>query len=294
MNSGTEVGAPRSFLEFRSPEVRDLAKKTQVALVFVAQTAQAGLHLPVGSRYFLAEEIGRRIVRRLAVNGHTAIVGAVLPFGHSGYNAGYPGVIQLSPETLATVIVEIGECLAGQGFNNLVILSNAGGNPPSIKLALHRLAALNNVRAFFLDLQRVRPLATRGCLESAHPEHDSHAGESETSCMLAIAPHLVDMARAECWYPDPNDDRHKLPFEGLPFHDRQLALGVADNRGWIGPSGIIGDATRATAQKGHFILDNYARLMADHIRKWVFEEPAEVARRGRSADDLRLPIEAPN
>ena len=283
MNSETERGAPRSFLELRSPEVRDLAKRTQTALLFVTQTAQAGLHLPVGSRYFMAEEIGRRIVRRLAADGHTAIVGAVLPFGHSGYNAGYPGVIQLSPETLATVIFEVGECLVGQGFNNLIILANGGGNPPSVKLALHRLASLSSVRAFFLDLQRVRPLASRGVLEGAHPEHDSHAGESETSCMLAIAPHLVDMASAECWYPDPNDDRHQLPFEGLPFHDRQLALGVSDNRGWIGPGGVIGDATRATAEKGHRILENYANLMADHIRKWVFEEPAEIAGRGRGS-----------
>lgn len=272
---------PRSFLELRSPEVRELVDKTQVALIFVTQTAQAGLHLPVGSRYFMAEEIGRRIVQRLARAGHSAIVGAVLPFGHSGYNAGYPGVIQFSPETLATVIFEVSECLVSQGFKNLVIFSNCGGNPPSIKLALHRLATLANVRTFFLDLQRVRPLASRGLLEGAHPEHDSHAGESETSCMLAIAPHLVDMSSAGCWYPDPKDDRHHLSFEGLPFHDRQLALGVADNRGWIGPGGIIGDATKGSAEKGNRILNNYANLMADHIKKWVFVEPAEVAQEGR-------------
>lgn len=278
----SERGAPHWFLELRSPEVRDLAQKTEVALLFVTQTAQAGPHLPVGSRYFIAEEVGRRIVSRLYAHGHTAIVGAVLPYGHSGYNACFPGVIQLSPETLASVIVEIGICLADQGFNKLVILSNAGGNPPAIMLALHRLSTLPRVRTFFLDLQKTRSLACRGILEGARPDQDSHAGEWETSCMLAIAPHLVEMAKAECWYPDPNDDRHQLPFEGLPFHDRQLALGVRDNRGWIGSSGIIGDATKASAEKGQRILDNMADLMAGHIRKWVFEEPFDIAQSGRT------------
>jgi len=285
MNSRANKAALRSFLELRSPEVRDLARQTEVALIFVTQTAQAGRHLPVGSRYFIAEEIGRRIVARLAADGHKAIVGAVLPFGYSVYNACFPGVIQLSPDTLATVVAEVGESLARQGFRKLVILSNAGGNPPAIKLALHRLAVQGKTRAFFLDLQRARRQAMKGLLEGAHPEHDSHAGEWETSCMLAIAPHLVDMDQAECWYWDPNDDRHRLLFEGLSFHDRQMALGVEDDRGWIGPGGTVGDATKATAEKGHRILDNYARIMAGHIRKWVFEMPLEVAQYGRTAPD---------
>lgn len=285
MSSRAAQTTSRTFMELRSPEIRDLAGRTDVALVFVTQTAQAGPHLPVGSRYFIAEEIGRRIVDRLAAAGHTAVVGAVLPFGYSVFNACFPGVIQLTPDTLATVIAEVGESLAQQGFRKLVILSNAGGNPPAIKVALHRLAARGDIRTFFLDLQRARLQAMKGLLSGARPEQDSHAGEWETSCMLAIAPHLVDMSCAECWYWDPNDDRHRLLLEGLSFHDRQLALGVEDDRGWIGPGGTVGDATKATAEKGRRILDNYASLMADHIRKWVFEEPLKVAQYGQNPPD---------
>ena len=278
MSSSDKQAPPRTFLELRAPEIRALATKTDVALIFVTQTAQAGPHLPVGSRYFIACEIGRRIIDRLAADGHAAIVGAVLPFGYSVYNACFPGVIQLTPETLAAVVAEVGESLARQGFRKLVILSNAGGNPPAIKLALHRLSAQSHIRAFFLDLQRARLQAMKGLLEGAHPEHDSHAGEWETSCMLAIAPELVDMSRAECWHWDPHDERHRLTLEGLSFHDRQLALGVKDDRGWIGPGGTVGDATKATAKKGHRILDNYASLFAGHIKKWVIESPVDIPR----------------
>ena len=261
----------RTFLELRAPEVSDLSKKTEVALIFVTQTAQAGPHLPVGSRYFLAQEIGKRIVERLAADGYAAIVGAVLPFGYSVYNACFPGVIQLSPETLTSVITDVGESLAQQGFRKLVILSNAGGNPPSIKTALHRLQNLEGVRVYFLDLQRSRLQAMKGLLSGAHPQHDSHAGEWETSCLLAIAPELVDMSKAECWFWDPRDERHNLELEGLGFHDRQLAVGAKDDRGWIGPGGTVGDATKATAEKGNKILDNYALIFSKHIKRWVFE-----------------------
>jgi creatinine amidohydrolase len=273
--------AVRTFMEMRAPEIAALAKRTDVALIFVTQTAQAGPHLPVGSRYFLATEIGRRIVARLAEHGHEAVIGAVLPYGHSVYNACFPGVIHHTPATLATVIAEVGRSLAQQGFRRLVILSNGGGNPPSVKFALHELAERDGLRVFFLDIQRAKQQANRGLLEGAHPQHDSHAGEWETSCLLAIAPSLVDMASAECWWWKDDDERHRLELEGLSFHDRQLALGAKDDRGWIGPGGTVGDATKATAAKGRKILDNYARLFADHIRKWVFESPAPGARTKR-------------
>lgn len=272
----------RTFMERRAPEIAALAKRTDVALIFVTQTAQAGPHLPVGSRVYLATEIGRRIVARLAATGHEAIVGAVLPYGHSVFNACFPGVIHLTPQTLATVVTEVGMSLAQQGFRRLVILSNAGGNPPSIKFAMHHLQEQEGVKVFFLDLQRARLQAMKGLIEGRYPQHDSHAGEWETSCLLAIAPELVDMSQARCWFWNADDERHRLELDGLSFHDRQLALGAKDDRGWIGPGGNVGDSTRATAAKGRKILDNYARLFADHIRKWVFATPPRAKRRPSS------------
>ena len=271
---------PPSFMELSAPDVRRVAEQTEVALVAVTQTAQTGPHLPVGSRYYIGEEIGRRVVRRLAADGYTAVLGAVLPFGHSEFNATFPGCIQLEPETLAQIIVEVSRCLHREGFKRVVLMSNAGGNQPSIKLAVHRLAQVPDLRVFFMDLQMVRPLALRGVLEGARPRSDNHGGEWETSCMLAIAPHLVDMSRAGCSYPDEADERNHLPFEGIGQHDRQLALGVQHNDGWTSPTGIIGDSTRGTAEKGHRILDNFADLVAGHIRKWVFDLPREAAQYG--------------
>ena len=92
------------------------------------------------------------------------------------------------------------------------------------------------------------------------------------------------MSQAVCWFWDENDERHRLELEGLSFHERQLALGAQDDRGWIGPRGNVGDSTKASAAKGRKILDNYARLFANHIRKWVFGAPAEGKRAARRPD----------
>ncbi|MCC7483710.1 MAG: creatininase family protein [Burkholderiales bacterium] len=280
-NSPGRVPA-RTFMEMRAPEIAALARRTEVALIFVTQTAQAGPHLPVGSRYYLATEIGRRIVERLAAEDCEAVVGAVLPYGHSVFNACFPGVIHLTPATLAAVITEVGLSLARQGFRRLVILSNAGGNPPSVRFAIDNLSEREDIHVHFLDIQRARQQAARGLLEGAYPQHDSHAGEWETSCLLAIVPELVDMSKARCWFWDERDERHRLELEGLAFHDRQLALGAKDDRGWVGPAGNVGDSTKATAAKGEQILDNYARLFAEHIRKWVFKAPARGRRKPRA------------
>jgi creatinine amidohydrolase len=251
----------------------------------ITQTAQTGPHLPVGSRYYIGEEIGRRAVRRLADDGYAAVLGAVLPFGHSEFNATYPGCIQLEPETLTQVIVEVARSLQRQGFRRIVLTSNAGGNPPAIKIAVHRLAQDPGLRVFYLDLQMMRPLAVRDVLQCARPRNDNHGGEWETSCILAIAPHLVDMSKAGCGYPDEADERNQLPFENINQHDRQLALGVEHNDGWTSPDGTIGDSTLGTAEKGHRILDNFADLIAGHIRTWVFDQPREAAQYGVKRDN---------
>src|SRR5260370_41882707 len=97
----------------------------------VTQRGQAGHHLPGGARYLIGQEIARRVVRRLVLRGCPSVIGAVLPFGFSGYNATYPGCIQLSPTTLTQVVVEVGECLAREGFTPLLPMSDGGGNSPS-------------------------------------------------------------------------------------------------------------------------------------------------------------------
>jgi creatinine amidohydrolase len=89
-----------------------------------------------------------------------------------------------------------------------------------------------------------------------------HGGNDETSIMLHLAPHLVDMDAATRNVPD-----HLAA-------NRYVRFGGAVGFGWLsddfGPDGHIGDPTPATAQRGE-------QLVAQAVDAFC-EALAEVAR----------------
>jgi creatinine amidohydrolase len=80
----------------------------------------------------------------------------------------------------------------------------------------------------------------------------SHADELETSIMLALDPSRVDMTKAVREYG--------------PGRAPRGAFSPSSEGARPSPSGIYGDATLATAAKGHALLDGYTRVMLDQIR----------------------------
>ena len=134
----------------------------------------------------------------------------------------------------AEEIRDIAESLEGWGIKALFVLSGHGSNPQPVKHAIrelihekHRIRVLN---ALYLGLETMLAEA-----DSPRWASDLHAEEIETSLMLAIAPELVHMDRAVADYPPvPPDYGHS-----------ELSMGH------IMRSGVFGDPTRATAEKGH-------------------------------------------
>jgi creatinine amidohydrolase len=86
-----------------------------------------------------------------------------------------------------------------------------------------------------------------------------HAGEWETSVMLAIAPDTVQMDRAICHYPAFLEDPGKLRPENAPATHSWVTRDIA-------PDGVMGDATKATAEKGRRWLDTALDQLAAQIR----------------------------
>jgi creatinine amidohydrolase len=86
-----------------------------------------------------------------------------------------------------------------------------------------------------------------------------HAGEAETSIMLALAPELV------------REDRYEPELPALRSSLRRLSLKGAASFGWLtrdlSASGTIGDPRAATAQKGRAILDAEAALVVELIEE---------------------------
>jgi creatinine amidohydrolase len=261
---------PRSLSEMAWPEVADILAQTDVVLIPVGQIAQHGRHLPLNTDVIQAEEVCRRIVARLSALGSTILLGPTVPFGHSPTHYQFPGYISLRPETFTQVVYDVIASLARQQFRRFVIMNVGGGNWAGVENAAFHAHADLSVEVFLLGWFEMAPI-WGPMLETHRPglgEHDGHAGELETSCILAAAPGLVATDRLERFHSPLYQEIDLLPFANMNMNERCRAIGCWD-LSRISPSGMWGDATAASAEKGNRIYDAVTDVVAQHILKYV-------------------------
>lgn len=197
-------------------------------LVPLGATEQHGPHLPIGTDARIAVAIAER-----AAFSTGAVVAPVLPYGSSGEHAGFPGTISIGADALRHVIVELVRS-ASTTFGKLVFVNGHGGNHGPLT------AAVDQMRHEGHDVIAWWP---------AIPGGDAHAGRTETSLMLAIAPEAVRLERAEAGNPAPLAELFAV----------LSSSGVAA----VSPNGVLGDPAGATAQQGEALL---ADLVAQLVR----------------------------
>lgn len=261
----------RSIVEMNWIEVDDLRKQTNTVLIPVGQIAQHGRHLPLNTDVLQAEEACKRAVAKLRVRGKVVVLGPTIPFGHSPTHSQFPGHISLQPETLTNVILDVVGSLAQQGFERFVFFNVGGGNWGGLQNALFHLHNGRKVKVYLLswfEMGRIwGPI-----LETHRPlqgKHDGHAGELETSCVLAVAPHLVVIEALERFHSPVYSELLQLPFENMNMNERCMAIGLWDVAE-ISPSGMWGDATAATREKGERVFEAVAVAIAEHIVSYVW------------------------
>jgi creatinine amidohydrolase/Fe(II)-dependent formamide hydrolase-like protein len=159
-------------------------------------------------------------------------------YGVSYHHEDFSGTLSVSPETLARLVHEVGLCAARCGVTKLVILNGHGGNSP----ALHLGAQMINRDAHIFTCVETGETSDTDIYRMIDTPNDVHAGEIETSTALAVRPELVRMEQAPSMVPR--------------FSSRYLDFTSKRGVGWyahtrrISESGVLGDATRATAEKG--------------------------------------------
>ncbi len=211
---------------------RRIAGGCPAILPIGAAAKQHGFHLPLNADRIQAEWFAARLAARI-----DALIWPTVTYGYYPAFVEYAGSASLSCATFEAVIHEIAAEILGSGCETLFVLNTGISTLTPAERALTRL---DSGKVHHLRLYD-GPRYARAVETVSRQSHGSHADETETSLMLAIAPDLVDMARAEA----SPAITHEMPGRLTPSDTRSPNYSR---------SGSYGDPTLATRAKGEVLL----------------------------------------
>ena len=163
----------------------------EVAVLPLGATEPHNLHLPYGTDTFQVEAIAEQACARAFENGARVVMLPPLPYGTETNQMRFPLAMNLNPSTVAKVITDLVRSLEIHGIRKCVLLNGHGGN--DLKWLLRELHLETTVHLFLCNWFKVA--ADR--YPTLYRDAGDHAGEMETSMILAHRPDLVAMEQAD-------------------------------------------------------------------------------------------------
>lgn len=234
--------------------LRERAAADAIVLLPVASTEQHGPHLATGVDTLLCGEVCRRAARELMGGGTAAVVAPTLWAGLAEHHVAFGGSFSLKVATYHALLRDLCGSILRAGFRRLVVVNGHGGNMSALNALsvelTRELEAPIAVTTYWLLAEE----AIAAILDDQRSV--LHACEAETSMMMAVAADLVDRA--------------KLSEAVGPMAERAGSVLNQPLHRWrsfseITPTGVIGDARRASAEKGEKLLAAAAAALAGRL-----------------------------
>jgi mycofactocin precursor peptide peptidase len=216
------------------PEAAALAVAGAVLAIPVAATEQHGPHLPLSTDTDIAIELCARLA---AARGHV-IVAPPVAYGASGEHRGFAGTLSIGQDALELLVVELCRS-ATETFGRVLLVCTHGGNAGPVRRAERRLRAESRAVLAWLP----------GWLG------DAHAGRTETSLQLALAPARVRLDRAEAG-------------NTRPIAELMPVLRASSVQA-VSPNGVLGDPGGASAAEGGAVLASLTSDLLAALDSWT-------------------------
>ena len=233
-----------------------------VAVLPVAAIEQHGPHLPVSVDTTLVNGVVEASLAHLPADLPVLFM-PTQQVGKSNEHIRFPGTLTLSAQTLIAVWMELGACVARAGFKKLVLLNSHGGQVSVMDIVARDLRTAHDLIVYSTNWYTL-PLgdAVLGMFPPDEHRFGIHAGDMETSMMLALREKYVDMAQARDFKSTAQERAANYPI---------LGNGSSAKLGWqvqdYNAMGAAGNAAIATAAKGQAIIDaaglQLARLLQE-------------------------------
>ena len=251
--------APRSryWADLRTTDFAALDPAKTVAVLPVGATEQHGPHLPLRVDQALVDGIVQAALPLLPAQ----LPVLVLPtqaVGYSPEHSRFRGTLTLPVETVIATWVQIGECVAAAGVRKLLLFNAHGGQVSLLDIVARELRTRAGMLVYGCSWWNL-PLGdgVEGLFSADEHRFGVHAGEIETSLMLALAAHSVDLQQARDFGSTSKQRAAQYPI---------LGNGKSAKLGWhmqdYNAEGAAGNAAAATAEKGRAVLDVAARQLA--------------------------------
>ena len=275
MNSALlPFASPRFWANLKSPDFARLDLNRCIAVLPVAAIEQHGPHLPLNVDATLVDGVIANALPHLPA-GLPVLFLPTQSVGFSPEHTRFAGTLTLKAETILRLWTEVAESVAATGVKKLVLLNSHGGQVGLLDVVARDLRTRLGMLVYSVNSFNLPLLDDQGgsvaAQFSAH-EHrfGIHAGELETSMMLALKPEQVDMARAQNFHSTSQDRAEQFSI---------LGNGRSAKLGWqmqdYNPHGAVGNAAAATAQKGHALLGAMGRSLAQLLAE-IDQLPADT------------------
>ena len=230
------------WMKLTAAEVQAEAAADALLIVPVASLEQHGPHLVTGTDILLGGNVALETARCLVQAGHRALVTPVIWHGLAEHHMAFGGTVTLDSATFQAVLRHVVKSAARHGFKRVFLMNGHGGNAEAIGTAATDLAVEFGIRVGGATYWHMVPEVIAPLLEDQPTL--MHACEAETSMVWSLLPEGVRQER--------------LPEAHGPASSRAPGqpAGLLMRRSFkdITPSGVVGDARRASSEKGQALL----------------------------------------
>jgi creatinine amidohydrolase len=262
----TWIPDARNFAYLTWKQVDALPRAATLLVLPTAAIEQHGHHLPLATD---------TLINNLLLGKALALLPAELPiyslpplcYGKSNEHLGFPGTLSISAQTFLSVVHDLGASISVAGFNKLVLYNTHGGNTSLVDVAARDLRAEFGLRTFTLFGSPGMEFDGVCAQERAY---GFHAGEIETAYLMHATPELVHPGVFTANYIARVDQPELLKPEGSSANFAWLT-------GDVSPSGVLGDPSAATAEKGERWSNEAAARIAELLVEMYKFEPRHGA-----------------
>lgn len=246
---------PYRYADLTWPEMKAAIAAQKVVILPVGTVEDHGPHLPLDTDNFLVTAVCEEAARRAPDD---ALVMPTVQYGFNAHHIDFPGTIAIDLDHMIDYCLDITKSVAYHGFKRILVVSGHGSNTAICDLVARKTVIETGALAASCMYKVFGHAVEAEVIETPA----SHACEWETSLYLSVDPERVQMDKAVREF-------HPIKSEFM-YRGMRTPAPVSLMEYWstFTESGVVGDPTLATAEKGNKVFEAIVNGMVRMLKEF--------------------------